>query len=174
MPEFAVNTHRFDPYKNFKFRLVWDGRPIAGISKVSGLRRTTDVVHHRDGADPSKLIKGPGITHFAPLTIERGVTHDIEFEGWANKVYNLEGSLGAESSLRDLRKDIRLELHNEAGQVVLAYNIYRCWPSEFEALPELDANASGVAIQTLVLQYEYWERDYDVAEPTEPSFDIPA
>ena len=173
MPQFTVNTHRFDPYKNFKFRVKWDGRYVAGISKVSALKRTTEVVEHREGGDPSTSRKSPGRTEFQPVTLERGVTHDLEFERWANKVWDLHAAPGQESSLKDFRKDVMLELVNEAGQVVIAYRIFRCWPSEFQALPELDANGAAVAIQTLVLQNEGWERDYDVVEPVEPSFDQP-
>ena len=174
MPPFSVNPNRFDPYKNFKFRLRWDGRLVAGVSKVSALKRSTEVVTHRTGGDPSSARRAPGATHYEPITIERGVTHDTEFETWANKVANLGGGAGAEASLRDFRKDIVLELINEAGQVVVAYRIYRCWPSEFTALPELDANGNLIAIQSLVLQNEGWERDYEVVEPAEPGFDVPA
>jgi phage tail-like protein len=168
MPQFTVNPGRFDPYKNFKFRLKWDGRYIAGISKVSALRRTTEVVMHREGGDPSVQRRSPGTTQFEPIIIERGVTHDSEFEQWANLVHQCGSAAGAEVALRDFRKDILLELQNEAGQIVLVYRILRCWPSEYEALPDLDANVGGVAIQRLVLQNEGWERDLDVAEPSEP------
>lgn len=168
MPEFNVNVHRHDPYKTYKFRLIWDGRVVAGISRVSALRRTTDVVSHRSGNDPSSTRKSPGAIQFEPITIERGVTHDLEFERWANRVWNLQAARGAEVALKDFRKDVRLELCNEAGQLALAYNIYRCWPSEIEVLPELDANHGVTAIQRLVLQNEGWERDTEVAEPAEP------
>ena len=173
MARFTVNPQRYDPYKDFKFRLKWDGRYIAGVSKVSGLRRTTEVVTHREGGDRSTARKSPGGTPYDPIRIERGVTHDPEFERWANKVWNHEADGGDEVSLRDFRKDLILELHNEAGQVVIAYRIYRCWPSEFQALPELDANNNAVAIQALVLENEGWERDYDVAEPVEPGDEAP-
>lgn len=173
MAEFTVNANRVDPYKNFKFRLKWDGRTVAGISKVSALRRTTEVVTHRTGGDPSTVHKAPGTSRYEPITIERGVTHDMEFERWANKVLNLGAGAGSEASLKDFRKDIVLELHNEAGQLVMAYKIYRCWPSTFQALPDLDANANAVAIQTIVLENEGWERDYAVVEPQEPGFDVP-
>lgn len=173
MPQFSVNPQRFDPYKNYKFRLKWDGKYIAGISRVSGLKRVTEVVQHRDGGDSASSRRSPGITSYEPLVIERGVTHDLEFEKWANKVHNYGSGMGAETSLKDFRKDLMLELYNEAGQLVMAYKIYRCWPSEFHALPDLDANASMVAIQRLVIQNEGWERDYDVAEPAEPSFTEP-
>jgi phage tail-like protein len=174
MAQFSVNPQRFDPYKNFKFRLKWDGRYVAGISKASSLKRTTEVVKHREGGDPSTSRKSPGRTEFEALTLERGVTHDTEFERWANKVWNHGSGLGAESSLRDFRKDVILELYNEAGQLALAYKIYRCWVSEFQALPDLDANANAVAIARLKLENEGWERDYDVTEPSEPSFSEPA
>ncbi|TYT23829.1 phage tail protein [Luteimonas viscosa] len=174
MAQFSVNPTRFDPYKNFKFRLKWDGRYVAGISKCSALKRSTEVVEHREGGDPSTSRKSPGRSKYEPLTLERGVTHDPEFEKWANKIWNYGSGLGAEVSLRDFRKDLILEVYNEAGQLVLAYRIYRCWVSEYQALPDLDANANAVAIQTLKLENEGWERDYDVAEPSEPAFSEPA
>jgi len=174
MAQFTVNPHRFDPYKDFKFRIKWDGRYVAGISKVSPLVRKTEVVIHREGGDPSTSRKSPGRTEYAPIELERGVTHDLEFEKWANKVWNFGSGLGAEVSLKDFRKDIILELYNEAGQLVMAYKIYRCWVSEFQALPELNANGATVAIQKITLENEGWERDYEVKEPTEPSFTEPS
>lgn len=174
MATFTANAHRFDPYKNFKFRVKWDGRYVAGVSKVSALKRTTEVVEHRDGADPSTARRSPGRSKYEAITLTRGVTHDVEFEQWANKVWNLGSGLGSEVSLKDFRKDMILELYNEAGQLVIAYKVFRAWVSEYQSLPELDANANAVAIQTLKLEHEGWERDYDVAEPTEPSFLEPA
>jgi len=173
MAEFSVNATRFDPYKNFKFRVKWDGRYVAGISKVGALKKTTEVVKHRNGGDPSSSRKSPGRTEYEAITLERGVTHDIDFEQWANKVWNFGSGLGAETSLKDFRKDIILEVYNEAGQLAIAYKVYRCWVSEYQPMPELDANANGVAIQTIKLENEGWERDYAVAEPTEPSFTEP-
>jgi phage tail-like protein len=167
MAQFTVNTSRFDPYKNFKFRVKWDGRYVAGASKMSALRRTTEVVPHREGGDPSNERKSPGRTKYEPITLERGVTHDVEFENWANRVWNFGAGLGAEVSLKNFRKDIILEFYNEAGQLVLAYKIYRCWVSEFQALPDLDANANAVAIQHIKIENEGWERDTTVQEPQE-------
>ena len=169
MVEFVVNPERYDPYKNFKFRVKWDGRYVAGISRVSGLRRTTQVVSHRAGGDWSLVRKSPGRTEFSPIVLERGVTHDHDFEAWANKVWSFGAGLGAESSLKDFRKDIIIEVYNEAGQVALSYKVFRCWVSEFQALPDLDANANAVAIQHLKLENEGWERDREVPEPTEPT-----
>lgn len=169
-PEFPVNTQRYDPYKNFKFRVKWDGRYVAGISKVGGLTRTTEVISHREGGDPSSTRKSPGQTDYGPITLERGVTHDIDFEAWANKVWTYGNAAGQEISLKDFRKDIIIELYNEAGQKVLAYNVFRCWVSEYTAMPELDASANAIAIQSITLQHEGWERDTAVTEPTEPSF----
>lgn len=174
MAQFSVNAQRLDPYKNFKFRVKWDGRYVAGISKVGMLKRTTEVVEHRTGGDPSTVLKSPGQTKYEPISLERGVTHDRDFEQWANKVWNFGSGLGAEVSLQDFRKDIIIEMYNEAGQLAIAYQIYRCWVSEYQALPELDASANAVAIQMLTLQNEGWERDYAVTEPTEPSFLEPA
>jgi phage tail-like protein len=175
MAEFTVNPQRFDPYKNFKFRLKWDGRYVAGVSKVSALKRTTDVVEHREGGDNSSSRKAPGRTKYEPITVERGCTHDLEFAGWANKISNYGAGPGAEVSLKDFRKDLILEVYNEAGQLALAYKLYRCWPSEWQAMADLDANASPptVLIQHLKLELEGWEQDYEVPEPAEPSYSEP-
>ena len=171
MAQFTVNPTRFDPYKNFKFRVKWDGQYVAGVSKVSSLKRTTEVVKHREGGDPSSSRKAPGRTEYEAVTLERGVTYDPEFEQWASKVWNFGAGLGAEVSLADFRKDITLEVYNEAGQLALAYNLFRCWVSEFTALPDLDANANAVAIQTLKLENEGWVRDTAVVEVPEVSFE---
>ncbi len=169
MAQFSVNAQRLDPYKNFKFRVKWDGKYVAGVSKVSVLKRTTEVVKHRDGGDPSTSRKSPGRTEYEAITLDRGVTHDPEFEAWARKVWNFGAGLGAESSLADFRKDIILELYNEAGQLVIAYQIFRCWVSEYQAFPDLDANANAVAIQHIKLENEGWQRDATVVEPKEPT-----
>lgn len=174
MAQFSVNAQRFDPYKNFKFRIKWDGRYVAGVSKIGSLKRTTEVVKHREGGDPSSSRKSPGRTEYDAVTLERGVTHDKEFEQWANKVWNYGSGLGSEVSLKDFRKDVIVEVYNEAGQLSISYKIYRCWVSEYQSLPELDANANAVAIQTIKLENEGWERDYDVNEPTEPTFTEPS
>ena len=169
MAQFSVNAERFDPYKNFKFRVKWDGKYVAGISKVGALKRTTEVVPHREGGDPSTERKSPGQTKYEAITLERGVTHDPEFENWANKIWGLGAGLGAEVSLKDFRKDIIIEVYNESGQLTIAYKVFRCWVSEYQALPELDASANAVAIQTLKLENEGWERDTEASEPTEES-----
>jgi phage tail-like protein len=169
MAQFSVNPSRFDPYKNFKFRVKWDGRYVAGISKVSALKRTTEVVKHREGGDPSSTRKSPGRSEYEAITLERGVTHDAEFEKWANKVWNFGAGLGAETSLKDFRKDFIIELYNEAGQVVMAYRVFRAWVSDFQAHADLDANANAVLIQSIKLENEGWERDTSVVEPSEPT-----
>jgi phage tail-like protein len=174
MAQFSVNAERFDPYKNFKFRIKWDGQYVAGVSKISALRRTTEMIEHREGGDPSTTRKSPGRTKYEAITLERGVTHDTEFEKWASKVWNFGSGLGAEVSLKDFRKDIIIDFYNEAGQLAISYKVFRCWVSEYQALPELDANANAVAIQTMKLEHEGWERDFEVAEPSEPTFSEPA
>jgi phage tail-like protein len=173
MAGFTVNPTRLDPYKNFKFRLKWDGKYVVGISKVSPLRRTTEVIRYREGGDPSTSHKSPGKTEYEAITLERGITYDMEFEQWASKVWNYGAGLGSEVSLADFRKDIALELYNEAGQLVYRYNIYRCWVSEYQAIPDLDSNHPAIAIQLIVLQNEGWERDISVTEPKEPTFNPP-
>jgi phage tail-like protein len=165
MAQFNVNTNRFDPYKNMKFRVKWDGKYVAGVSKVSALKRSTEVVTHREGGDPSTSRVSPSVWKFEPITLERGVTHDLEFENWANLIYSTNGD--AAISLLNFRKDLIIELLNEQGVVAKAYKVYRCWVSEYQTLPELDANAHAVAIEHMVLQNEGWERDTSVAEPAE-------
>src|SRR2546425_10393551 len=138
MSEFVVNATRVDPYKNFKFRVKWDGRYVAGVSSVSALRRTTEVVEHREGGDPSSMHKSPGRTTYDAITLERGITHDPEFEKWANLVHPLSGD--AAMDLRNFRKDIALLINNERGQTVKRYLLFRCWVSEYTSVPDLDAN----------------------------------
>jgi phage tail-like protein len=168
MAEFTVNPARLDPYKNFKFRLKWDGKYVAGISRCSGLRRVTEVLDYREGGEQSNIRKSPGLTHYEPITLERGVTHDPEFEAWANKAWQFGAGVGQEVSLKDFRKDIRLELYNEAGQLAMAWKIHRCWVSEYEIIPDLDANVGAIALERIKLENEGWERDKDVPEPKEP------
>jgi phage tail-like protein len=165
MAHFTTNPTHFDPYKNFKFRVKWDGRFVAGVSKVSTLQRTTGVVTHGEGGDPSSSAKSLSRTQVHAIILERGVTYDAEFELWANTVHNSAEGSGTETSLRDSRKDMILEVYNEAGQLALAYKIFRAWVSEFQALPDLDANA--IAIERLKLETEGWERDQEVKEPAE-------
>ena len=180
MAQFTVNATRLDPYKNFKFRVKWDGQYVAGVSKVSNLRRTTEIVKHRDGGDESSSRKSPGRTEYEAITLERGVTHDLAFEQWANKVWDYTNAQAAadsrnkEISLKDFRKDIIIDVFNEAGQKVISYQVYRCWVSEYQALPDLDANANAVAIQHIKLENEGWFRDASITEPSEPSFTDPA
>ena len=165
MAQFEVNTHRFDPYKNFKFRIKWDGEYVAGVSKISALKRSTEPVTHREGGDPSTQRVSPSTWKFEPITLERGVTHSKAFEDWANLIFSTDGD--AAVSLLNFRKDLIIELLNLQGTVVKAYKVYRCWVSEYQALPELDANGNAVAIEMMVLQNEGWERDTAVVERLE-------
>jgi phage tail-like protein len=171
MAQFTVNTQRIDPYLNFKFRVKWQSEPggafavVAGVSKISALKRTTEVVSHREGGDISTQRHSPGASKFDPLTLERGITFDPEFEKWANLVYSTEGD-GA-VSLANFRKDILVEFLNLQGTVVRRYRVFRCWVSEYTALPELDANANAVAFEHIMLQNEGYERDPDVKEEPE-------
>jgi phage tail-like protein len=170
MPTVPSSSQPPDPYLNFKFRIKWNGKYVAAVSKVSPLKRSTNAVTFREGGDPSSAHVMPGQSTFDPITLERGVTADLEFETWASQVWNFRAGMGMESSLASFRRNITLELYNEAGQLAQAYNIYNCWPSEYVALPELDASANAVAIQTLVLQNEGWERDSGVVVPPPPNY----
>ena len=168
MARFTVNATRSDPYKDFKFRLKWDGRYVAGISKVGALTRTTEVVEYRDGGDPAGRRKLPGATRFEPITLERGLTNDSEFEQWMN-LASAGGAPDGQVSLNKFRKDVRLEVMDEAGKVALAYTIFGCWPSQYTAVPDLDANALVLAFESIVLQNEGWERDPSIPRPTGPA-----
>ncbi len=151
-----------DPLENFKFRVMWDGRYVAGVSKVSALRRTTEVVQHREGGDFGIIREQPGRAKYEPITLERGITNDTAFEQWANLVNNPTGPGAA-----NFRKDILIDLFDEAGRKVLSYKVYRCWVSEYQALPDLDADANAVAIEHIKLENEGWERDTQVVWPVE-------
>jgi phage tail-like protein len=165
MARFTVNTHRFDPYRNFKFKIKWDNQYVAGLHKCSALRRTTEVTEWREAGDPTTSRKLPGKTKYEPITLEVGVTHDTAFEAWANLVNNFQGD--AAMSLKNFRKDMTIDVFNLAGQKVLSYNVYRCWVSEYQGLPDLDAAGNAVMIQSIKLETEGWERDAAVTEPTE-------
>ncbi|MBP2326547.1 phage tail-like protein [Kibdelosporangium banguiense] len=165
MARFTVNSERFDPYHNFKFKIKWDGEYVAGLSKCSALKKTTEVTTWYEANDQSTPHKIPGKTTFDPITLSGGVTHDTAFEDWANKVNNFAGE--AAMSLKSFRKDITLEVCNLQGATVLAYNVFRCWVSEYTALPELDAAGNAVMIQTLKLENEGWQRDTQITEPAE-------
>jgi phage tail-like protein len=169
-------------YRNFKFRLLWNGKSVAGVSKCSALTRSTPVTAHRAGGDPTTPRRMPGQSAYDAITLERGVTHDIAFEQWANKVWDYHdvsvddqqgGASAQDVSLKDFRRDFILEVYYEASQKVAAYTIRRCWPSEFIAVPEMDANGAAVAIQMLKLENEGWERDTSVADSDEPSLTPP-
>ncbi len=165
MSSFSVNPNRFDPYRNFKFRVILDGRPVPNILRVSPLRRVTEAVVNREGGDNSQFRVAPGASSFEPVVIERGLTHDPTFEEWANLTFNVQGD--AAMSLREYRKDMLVQLLNLQGSVVKAYRVHRCWVSEYQALPSLDANNTSVAVERIVVQHEGWERDQDVGEPEE-------
>jgi phage tail-like protein len=154
MARSAVNTRRNDPYRNFKFRVKWDGKYVAGVSRVSGLRRSTEVVEYREGGQPSSSRLSPGRTDYEPITLERGITHDSAFEDWADQV----GGPGADLAA-SFRKDILIELCNQSGQPILAYKIHRCWVSRYQALPDLQADSNATLIESITLEHEGWERD---------------
>lgn len=165
MPQFAVNAHRFDPYKNFRFQVMYDGRVVLGVSKVGALTRATEVVNYRSGGGNTYEFKSPGRTSYEAVTLERGITHDPDFEDWAARVHPHDGSSNA--SLREYKKDLVLNLLNLQGQVVKSYFLFRTWVSDYTAMPELDGGQNVVAVESITLQIERWERDLSVTEPTE-------
>jgi phage tail-like protein len=166
MAKFTVNSSRYDPYRGFKFKIKLGGNAyVAGLNKCSALKKTTEVTEWREGGDESTSHKLPGKTKYDPITLSAGVTHDDTFEKWANLVNNYQGD--SRMSLKNYRKDVTIDVFNEAGQKVISYNVYRCWVSEYQALPELDAASNNIMIQTIKLENEGWERDVSVVEPKE-------
>jgi phage tail-like protein len=164
---FTVNINRFDPYKSYRF-LVFFGlstSPVAAVSKVSSLKRSSEVIEYKDGGSPI-ILKGLGRTKYEPITLERGLTHDPDFADWANAAQVLDKG-AASQSLANLRKELRIDLLNEAGQAAYRFFVHRCWVSEFQALPDLDAGANAIAIEHIKLENEGWERDTALTEPTE-------
>jgi len=165
-PTFPVNAHRYDPYRTFKFQILIDGKPVAGLKKMGALKRKTEAVKWRAAGDPSKERILPGGTSYEPITLEQGLSHDPVFENWAALVNNIEGD--AAMSLKNFRKDIVINVLNLQGTVAISYKLFRAWVSEYQALPEMDAGAmNAVGIQTITLQHEGWQRDTAVVEPTE-------
>jgi phage tail-like protein len=162
---FVKNAHRIDPYKTFKFRVFWDGRPVLGVNKVGALKRTTHVITHREGGENSWDHKTPGRTTYDGLTLERGITHDTEFEKWANLVHSFNGD--AVMDLVKFRKDLELVLYNERGQAALRYFLFGCWVSEFTALPALDAGENAIAVEQMKIELYGFARDADTKEPDE-------
>jgi len=176
MAIFSVNAQRIDPYKNFKFIVKFDGKtPVAALNKCTGLKKTTELIEWREAGNSSTVRKMPGRTSYAAITMEAGVTHDTTFEDWANLVNKFTGAkdaagqmnLGGEVSGKSYRKDIRIELLNEQGTPVLAYNISRAWVSEYQALPDLDPAAHAVAITMIKIEHEGFTRDTGLKEPKE-------
>jgi phage tail-like protein len=165
-PTFPVNAHRHDPYRTFKFQILIDGKPVAGLKKMGALKRKTEAIKWRSAGDPSKERILPGGTSYEPVTLEQGLSHDPVFENWANLVNNIEGD--AAMSLKNFRKDIVINVLNLQGTVAISYRLFRAWVSEYQALPEMDAGAmNAVGIQTITLQHEGWQRDTAVVEPSE-------
>jgi phage tail-like protein len=165
MPQFTVNSHRLDPYKNFKFRVMWENRYVAGLSKMTALKKSIEAIPWREAGGPSIVRKLPGTTKFDPVTLEMGLTHDTVFEDWANQVNNPQGD--AAMSLRNYRKELIIEVLNMQGQKALAFKLHRAWVSAFTALPDMDANGNAVAIQSITIEHEGFERDTSVTEPNE-------
>jgi len=163
MPQFS--STRLDPYKNFKFKVMWDSRFVAGLSKMSAIKRTTEAIEWREAGDPALVRKLPGRTKSEPVTLERGLSHDDQFIEWANLVSN--PITGPDISLSKYRKEVTIQVLNEAGTPAIAYILKRAWVSEFQAVPEMDANANAVGIQMLKLEYEGFIVDPNVSEPAE-------
>lgn len=165
-PQFSVNAHRHDPYRTFKFQVLIDGKSVAGLKKMSALKRTTEAVDWRSGGDPTHVRKLPGGTKYEAITLEQGLTHDPIFEDWANQVNDIDGD--SAMSLVNFRKDIIINVLNLQGVVAISYHIRRAWVSEYQALPDFDAaTTNAVGIQTIKLEHEGWQRDEAVTEPSE-------
>ena len=165
-PLFPVNAYRHDPYRTFKFQVLIEGKPVAGLKKMGALKKTTEAVDWRTGGDPTHVRKLPGGTKYEAITLEQGLTHDPVFEQWANLVNNIDGDTAM--SLKSFRKTIVINVLNLQGQVAISYQVRQAWVSEYQALPDFDAGTTNtVGIQTIKLEHEGWDRDEAVAEPAE-------
>jgi phage tail-like protein len=164
---FSVNITRVDPYKTYRFLVYFQGssQPVAGVSKVSSVKRSSDVIEYKEGGN-ALIRKGLGRTKYEPITMERGVTHSDDFEQWANAAQVLDKGAPSDS-LANLRKEIRVELCNEEGQPVHRYLVHRAWVSEYQAVSDLDAGANAVAIEHIKIDHEGWEHDLTLGEPQE-------
>jgi len=167
MARMTAQTDRFDPLRTFRFKVKWDGQYVAGLTKMGALKRTTEMVEFREAGENITSRKLPGKTSFQAVTLEAGLTYDTAFEDWANLVNDFASH--SITSLGDFRKNITIDVFNEAGQKAISYNLYRCWVSEYQALPDLDAGANAVAIRTIKLEFEWFERDLDVVEAAGPA-----
>ena len=150
-----------DPYKNFKFRVFMGTEEVAAVTKVSALKYTTEVITNRDGGMISAVVNSPGQTKSEPITLDRGLTANRTFEDWASQVFSPLGDGG--TNLASMRRNLQIKLLNLQGNVVMQWNVYGCWVSEYTALPELDANANAFAFETIVLQNTGFERDTQFA-----------
>ena len=162
---FVVNANRFDPYKNFKFRVLLEGRIVMGVSKVGALKRSTEVVNYRSGGGNTYDFKSPGRTKYEAVTMERGLTHDPDFEEWAAAVHTFGSD--ASTDLRNYKKALTVEMMNLRNQPAVRYFLHDCWPSSYTAMADLSASENAVLIENLTLSVGGWERDFDLAEPDE-------
>jgi phage tail-like protein len=166
-PMFPVNAHRHDPYRTFKFQVLLGGVTVAGLSKMGAIKRTTEAVKWRSAGDVSSQRVMPGGSTWEPVSLEQGLSHDPVFEEWANQVNNVvDGDAGM--SLLNYRRDVVINVMNLQGVPVISYVLRRAWVSEFQALPEFDANnMNTVGIQSIIMQHEGAFRDTAVVEPAE-------
>jgi phage tail-like protein len=167
MARMTAQTNRFDPFRTFRFKVKWDGQYVAGLTKMSALKRTTELIEYREAGENITSRKMPGKTSYQAVTLEAGVTYDTAFQDWANLVNDFASH--SITSLGDFRKNVTLDIFNEAGIKAISYNLYRCWVSEYQAFPDVDAAANAVAITTIKLEYEWFERDQAVNEPAGPA-----
>jgi phage tail-like protein len=148
------------PYRNFKFRVYFEGKsePVALVSKMTALKRTTEVVEWRQGGESNTVRKLAGKSKYEPITLEQGLSLDTDFEDWADRV-NKWGGTDLSQKDNEFRKELRVEVLDLDGEVVLKYKMHKCWVSEYTAIPDFDANANAVAIKTLKIENEGWEKD---------------
>jgi phage tail-like protein len=161
---FPANLSRYNPYATYRF-LVYFGpspEPVAAVSKVSAIKRMADVIEYKEGGN-AIILKGLGRMKYDPITLERGVSQNKDFITWANYAQVLDHGHPT-TSLANLRQELSIVLLNEEAQPVLRYLVHRCWVSEYQALPDLDAGANAVAIEHIKLENEGWEQDLTLAE----------
>jgi phage tail-like protein len=161
MASFAANPARADPYKDFKFRVRWGANEyVAGVSKVSALTRTAERVEPRERRDPRPGHELPSRTEYEPITLERGVTYDLEFEQWATRASAFvdspapEGRPERDASQNEFRRNLTIDVFDEVGQKVMSYEVHRAWVSEFTAQADLATGAKAILIQSIRIEHE--------------------
>ncbi|POG54372.1 phage tail protein [Haloferax marisrubri] len=141
---------RTDPYRQLRFILEIGGLVTAGFSRCDLPSATSAVVEYREGADPPTPRKLPGLNEYGPLVLEVGVTdRSLELSEWRTLV--------EQGRMDEARRDAAVVLLDATGNPAARWVFREAWPSKYDA-PRLDAMASEVAVERLVVVHEGFAR----------------